>query len=212
MGRGNHTGYNGVGDNGKDHRISGDISELYFKKKWIEFVLNISNKAEHMLWDVDPYTLWTPSLDRGADAILDSTRAKIQIKRFTTPKSDHMVKNKQNPYRLDLRRKRLSGHDNYSKWDFDILIAHDWEGVTNNGVECLRWCPMERLLDKTGLQTKGSISMRKLDLLTDMSVLLDPYLTQFMVKTDDGPEIQHPPKLETTPIKLVDSLEEINGR
>jgi len=209
MARGNHTGYTGVGDNGKDHRISGDLSELYFKKKWIEYVIHLDNKSKHMLWDVDPYTLWTPSLDRGADVIIDSTRAKIQIKRYTKPTSEHMVKYSQNTYRLDLRRKRPGGYENYKKYDFDILVAHDHQGVTNHGVECLRWCPMERLLDNTGLQTQASISVRKLDLLTDMGDLLDPYLTQFVVESDEGPVIHHPPRPESS---LLASLEEIDGR
>jgi len=135
------------------HRTKGKSSEAYFLYKYYNWVPDCS------------YTLAEHHLDSGVDFILPN-RKRLQVKRFNYNSGEN-----QNPWRLDLRRKRNNGVGNYLKNSFDFLVAHDHEGAT--GHECLRWCRMKNLISpKTG-EVKLSISVNKMEELTDFSVFFD---------------------------------------
>ena len=132
------------------HRTKGKSSEAYFLYKYYDWAPDCS------------YTLAEHHLDSGVDFILPNNK-KVQVKRFNYNNADN-----QNQWRLDLRRKKNKGVGNYTKDSFDFLVAHDHEGAT--GYECLRYARMSDIMSKKTGIVKSSVSVNKLEELTDFSV------------------------------------------
>jgi len=132
------------------HRTKGKSSEAYFLYKYYTWAPDCS------------YTLAEHHIDSGVDFILPNGK-RVQVKRFNYNKGEN-----QNPWRLDLRRKRNKGIGNYTEDSFDFLVVHDHEGAT--GYECLRFMKISDIMsDRTG-KIKLSVSINKLEELKDFSV------------------------------------------
>ena len=136
------------------HRTKGKSSEAYFLYKYYDWAPNCN------------YTLAEHHLDSGVDFILPNNK-KVQVKRFNYNRGEN-----QNPWRVDLRRKKNEGIGNYTADSFNFLVVHDHEGATT-GRECLRWCRMEDIISpKTG-RVQLSTSANKMKELIDFSVFFD---------------------------------------